>query len=89
MINGTEGWVSPSSQRGSTAVRAVLSPGYVVIAMTAQTSRLREPPSLALQHVGFPYASIIIVVHNNYRCIMSALKIRVFPSAQIQHLVRI
>jgi len=57
--------------------RAAFSPPCAVITVTAQTSRLREQ----LSHTAlyrFAYAAIIIVIYNNYSCIVSALKISIF-----------
>lgn len=63
---------------GDGRARAVFSPACVVITVTAQTSRPREQSTLILQSTRFAYAATVIVVYNNYRCIVSALKISIF-----------
>lgn len=69
----------PGSQTwGDGRARRIFPPAHVAITVTAQTSRPREQSSLILQCTRFAYAAIIIVVYNNYRCIVSALKISVF-----------
>lgn len=75
---GQKGGSAQAPKRGKTDVHAWFSLPLALITMTAQTSHLREQSSLILQCTRFAYAATIIVVYNNYRCIVSALKISVF-----------
>lgn len=48
------------------------------VTATAAQTRLCAQPALSLHAAAFAYAAAIIVVYNNYRCIVSASKISVF-----------
>lgn len=78
-LMGQKGGSARAPKRGKTDMHVhFISPACVVITMTAQTSCLCEQSSLILHCTRFAYAAIIIVVYNNYRWIVSALKISIF-----------